>query len=71
MQHELWSVDPWKVIPIKGVSQQEPNSGNCSVLMLMFIIYLMFKIRLDFSSSHWQYFRKKNIVDIFNDNIRL
>ena len=38
---------------------------------LMFIIYLMFRLRLDFSGIHGQYFRKKIVVDIFNGDIRI
>ena len=49
------------------------------MFILMFTMYLMFKLRFDFNSTHGQdfnsthgqYFRRKIIVDIFNGDIRL
>ena len=34
-------------------------------------MYLMFRLKLDFNGSHGDYFRKKIVVDIFNDDIKL
>lgn len=48
--------------------QQEAGSGDYDFFLLMF---MMFGLRLDFSSSYRQYFRKKIIVDIFNSDIGL
>ncbi|KAL9457302.1 hypothetical protein AB3S75_006363 [Citrus x aurantiifolia] len=68
---ELQSADPWKVRIVKDVPQQEPGSGDCGVFMLMFTMYLMFGLKLDFDSSHGHYFRKKIAVDIFTGKIAL
>ncbi|KDO37273.1 hypothetical protein CISIN_1g032006mg [Citrus sinensis] len=68
---ELQSADPWKVRIVKDVPQQEPGSGDCGVFMLMFTMYLMFGLKLDFDSSHGHYFRKKIAVDIFPGDIAL
>ncbi|GAY52683.1 hypothetical protein CUMW_143770 [Citrus unshiu] len=68
---ELRSADPWKVIAVSSVPQQEPETGDCGVFVLMVTMYLMFGLRLEFNASHVQYFRKKIAVDIFNDDIVL
>ena len=68
---ELQSANLWKVRIVKNVPQQEPVSGDCGVFMLMFTMYLMFRLKLDFDSSHGHYFRKKIAVDIFTGNIAL
>ena len=39
--------------------------------MLMFAMYLMFGLKLDFDGSHGQYFRKKIVVNIFTGDIDL
>lgn len=39
--------------------------------MLMFMVYLMFKLIIDFTNWHGQYFRKHIAIDIFNGDIRL
>ena len=51
--------------------QQEPGSGDCSIFILMFTIYLMFGFKLDFDGSHEQYLKKKIVVDIFTGDISL
>ncbi|KAH9725577.1 ULP PROTEASE domain-containing protein [Citrus sinensis] len=71
IRSELQSADPWKVRIVKDVPQQSPGSGDCSVFMLMFTMYLMFGLKLDFDSSHGHYFRKKITVDIFTGDIAL
>ncbi|GAY45415.1 hypothetical protein CUMW_089340 [Citrus unshiu] len=68
---ELWSEDPWKVIAVKSVPQQERGTGDCGVFVLMVTMYLMFGLILEFNASHVEYFRKKIVVDIFNDDIIL
>ena len=68
---ELWSINPWKVVIIKSVPQQEPETGDCGIFLLMFTIYLMFGLKLEFNSSRVEYFKKKIAVDIFNDDIVL
>ncbi|XP_024955843.2 putative ubiquitin-like-specific protease 1B [Citrus sinensis] len=68
---ELQSADSWKVRIVKDVPQQEPGSSDCGVFMLMFTMYLMFGLKLDFDSSHGHYFRKKIAVDIFTGDIAL
>ncbi|XP_024035640.1 putative ubiquitin-like-specific protease 1B [Citrus clementina] len=68
---ELQSADSWKVRIVKDVPQQQPGSGDCGVFMLMFTMYLMFGLKLDFDSSHGHYFRKKIAVDIFTGDIAL
>ncbi|GAY45153.1 hypothetical protein CUMW_087350, partial [Citrus unshiu] len=47
---ELQSADSWKVRIVKDVPQQEPGSSDCGVFMLMFTMYLMFGLKLDFDS---------------------
>ncbi|KAL9411273.1 hypothetical protein AB3S75_044963 [Citrus x aurantiifolia] len=71
IQSELQSANPWKVRIVKDVPQQEPGSGDCGVFMLMFTMYLMFGLKLDFHGSHGHYFRKKIAVDIFTGDIVL
>ena len=66
---ELQSANPWKVKIVKDVSQQEPESGDCGLFMLMFTMYLMFGLKLDFDRSHGHYFRKKIVVDIFTSDM--
>ena len=39
--------------------------------LLMFTMYLIFGLKLEFNSSHGKYFRKNIAVDIFNDDIVL
>ncbi|GAY61665.1 hypothetical protein CUMW_211790 [Citrus unshiu] len=68
---ELRSADPWKVIVVKRAPQQELETGDCGVFVLMFTMYLMFGFKLEFNASHIEYFRKKIAVDIFNDDIVL
>ena len=51
--------------------QQEPGIGDCGVFLLMFTMYLMFGLKLDFNDSHGECFRKKIAIDIFNDDIVL
>ncbi|GAY60662.1 hypothetical protein CUMW_203770 [Citrus unshiu] len=68
---ELRSADPWKVIVVKSAPQQEPGTGDCGVFVLVFTMYLMFGLRLEFNASHVEYFRKKITVDIFYDDIVL
>ena len=68
---ELRSADPWKVIAVKSAPQQEPGTGDCGVFVLMVTMYLMFGLGLEFNASHVEYFRKKIVVDIFNDDIVL
>ena len=68
---ELRSTNPWKVITVKSVPQQKPGIGDCDVFLLMFTIYLMFMLKLEFNGSYREYFRKKITVDIFNDDIVL
>ena len=53
------------------MAQQEPGNGDCGVFMLMFTMYLIFGLKLDFDDSHGQYFRKKIVVDIFKGDIAL
>ena len=71
IQLELRSADLWKVIAVKSVPQQESKTGDCGVFVLMFTMYLMFGLRLEFNTSHVEYFIKKIAVDIFNDDIVL
>ncbi|GAY45331.1 hypothetical protein CUMW_088670 [Citrus unshiu] len=68
---ELRSADPWKVIAVRSALQQEPETGDCGVFVLMVTMYLMFGLGLEFNASHVEYFRKKIAVDIFNDDIVL
>ena len=63
--------NPSKVRIDKDVPQQEPGNGDCGVFMLMFTMYLMFGLKLDFDGSHEHYFRKKIVVDIFTGDIAL
>ena len=67
----LHSAEPWKLVSVDDVPQQQPVSSACGVFILMFTIYLMFKIQFNFDSWHGQYFRRKIIIDIFNGNIML
>ncbi|KAL9409636.1 hypothetical protein AB3S75_047951 [Citrus x aurantiifolia] len=67
----LRSAEPWKLVSIDDVPQQQPGSGNCGVFMLMFTMYLMFKLQFNFDSWHGHYFRRKIAIDIFNGYIML
>lgn len=68
IRYKLQSVDLWKVGVVRDMPQQEAGSGDYDFFLLMF---MMFGLRLDFSSSYMQYFRKKIDVDIFNSDIGL
>ncbi|KAH9671507.1 hypothetical protein KPL70_017399 [Citrus sinensis] len=67
----LRSAEPWKLVSIDDVPQQQPGSGDCGVFMLMFTMYLMFKLQFNFDSWHGHYFRRKIAIDIFNGDIML
>ena len=56
---------------VDDVTQQQPGSGDCGVFMLMFTMYLMFKLQFNFNSWHGHYFRRKIATDIFNGDIML
>ena len=67
----LHSAEPWKLVSVDDVPQQQPVSGDCGVFMLMFTMHLMFKLQFNFHSWHGQYFRRKIAIDIFNGDIML
>lgn len=54
IRHELKSMNSWKVLANKFVPQQKPSSGDCGVFKLILMMYLIFKLKLDFSSCHGQ-----------------
>ena len=67
----LHSAEPWKLVRVEDVRQQQPGSGDYEVFMLMFTMYLMFILQFHFDSCHGQYFKRKIVVDISNEDIML
>ena len=65
----LYSAESWKLVSFGDVPQQQHESSDCGVFMLMFTMYLMFKLQFNFDSWHGHYFRRK--IAIFNGDIML
>ena len=60
-----------KLLQLRVCHNKNPVLAIAIFFLLMFTIYLMVGLKLNFNSSHVEYFRKKIAVDIFNDDIVL
>ena len=62
---------PGKLSQLKVCHNKSPVLAIVVFFLLLFMMYLMFGLKLDFNGSHGNYFSKKNVVDVFNDDIVL
>ena len=62
---------PKKLSQLRVCHNKSPTLVITMFFLLMFTIYLMFRLKLDFNGSHGNYFRKKIAVDLLNDDITL